>query len=436
MNSTIIKRLQRALAVGLVLVFILIPFSNALTATSDHGGIPATGIVCTTNASATFTLTALDGYIHMTDGNTVYTWSFSEGRDDFQFPGPVLCVNEGDTVTIVLHNTLPVDTSLVFPGQENVLANDLPSQPQFDVLGQMTSLTQVAVANGGSITYSFVASRPGTFVYESGTNPGIQVPMGLFGALIVRPAAGANFVYNDTGGRSTEFNPQAEILMLLSEIDPILNKAIERGETFDLSQYHPRYFLINGRAFPDTIAPNNASWLPEQPYGSLAHILPYDAVNNPLPALSRYIGVGSKDYPFHPHAFNGIIVGRDGYKLVGSAGEDLSYESFSMAIGPAQTWDVLFAWEDEYGFDPETNPLPVELPGDQNAAYGVFYGSAYLGNQDVLPTGTTSYNQCGEFYHIAHNHALQQLVGWGTIMTGMTTFTRVDPPQPNNCPVN
>jgi hypothetical protein len=48
--------------------------------------------------------------------------------------------------------------------------------------------------------------------------------------------------------------------------------------------------------------------------------------------------------------------------------------------------------------------------------------------------GTTSYNQCGEFYHIAHNHALQQVAGWGVTLIGQVTFTRIDPPLPNNCP--
>ncbi len=41
------------------------------------------------------------------------------------------------------------------------------------------------------MTYSFVASKPGTYIYESGTNPEKQVRMGLFGALIVRPTQGS-----------------------------------------------------------------------------------------------------------------------------------------------------------------------------------------------------------------------------------------------------
>ena len=34
-----------------------------------------------------------------------------------------------------------------------------------------------------------------------------------------------------------------------------------------MNTYHPRYWLINGRGFPDSIADNFASWLPNQPYG-------------------------------------------------------------------------------------------------------------------------------------------------------------------------
>jgi hypothetical protein len=40
----------------------------------------------------------------------------------------------------------------------------------------------------------------------------------------------------------------------------------------------------------------------------------------------------------------------------------------------------------------------------------------------------TSQVECGEFYIIAHNHALFQLTSWGVPMTGPGTFMRVDPP--------
>ena len=103
-------------------------------------------------------------------------------------------------------------------------ANGAPAQPQFDGGGNVTSLTNVAPANGGSMTYSFVASRPGTFLYESGTNPEKQVRMGLAGVLIVRPAQGAAFAYNRA---DSQFTPEEEFLVFLSEIDPYQHEAAE-----------------------------------------------------------------------------------------------------------------------------------------------------------------------------------------------------------------
>jgi len=239
------------------------------------------GIVCTTSPNASFTLTAKDGYIGTPDDNIVYMWGYSEGNSPFQHPGPVLCVNEGDTVTIILQNNLPEDVSITFPGQEDVLADGVPAQPQFSGT-TLTSLTNVAVANGGSVTYSFVAQNPGTFLYQSGTNPDIQVRMGLFGVLVVRPMMGMDGEMYVNHRLDSQFNPATEFLVLLSEIDPYLNQAVERGLSFNMANYHPRYWLINGRGFPDSMAPNGASWLPSQPYGALARVQQFQD-NDALP---------------------------------------------------------------------------------------------------------------------------------------------------------
>ncbi|GAA2159152.1 multicopper oxidase [Humibacillus xanthopallidus] len=396
---------------------------------------PAVGIVCTTgaggvSASPIFNLTTHTGYISLPDGNTTFMWGFSNGADDFQHPGPVLCVNEGDTVTVILHNTLPDATSVVFPGQENVLADGVPSQPEVSG-ATMTSLAGTAAAAGGSATYTFTATRPGTFLYESGTNPEKQVRMGLFGALIVRPTLGANHAYDDPTSR---FTPNEEFMVLLSEIDPYQHQAVENGATFNMNTYHPRYWLINGRGFPDSIADNGAAWLPNQPYGSLASVSPFGGAAHPYPGLARYLNVGTEDYPFHPHGNNGLVIGRDGRPLTGSGGQDLSMEKFAINIGPGQTWDVLFKWFDAEGYNPTTNPVPVTVPSLANEVIGVFYsGSPYLGSRETLPPGTQSKNQCGEYYIISHNHALFQITSWGTNMTGPITYMRINPPTPNSC---
>ena len=449
MRKQILKRMWWGLALiaAASIVMMAVTLLPRTQPAAAQAAPPEEGIICTSDVSPnpTFTLTTHTGYIGLPDDNVVFMWGFSEGSSPFQHPGPVLCVNEGDTVTIILQNNLSVDTSIIFPGQDDVLANGQPAQPQFDGGGSLTSLTNMALANGGSITYSFVANHPGTFVYESGTNPGIQVQMGLFGALIVRPSAGPDHVNNRS---DSKFNTEAEFMNLFSEIDPFLHQAVEQGIPFDLNDYHPRYWLINGRGFPDTIAPNFASWLPNQPYGALGRIYPYDTnefldpPDNTIPnpayypdlALERFLNVGATIIPMHPHAKNALIINRDGRPVEGQGGEDLAWENFSLPVGSGQTYDGLFKWEDVEKYNETTNPVPVTIPNLQNLVPGELYSdSPYLGGEGTPTVGHTTLNQCGEYYIISHNHALSQIVSWGVPMTGAVTFLRIDPPLPNNC---
>jgi hypothetical protein len=432
-------------------------YSSGVTSAATTTSTNRIGIVCTRGAAGTpiFDLTTAVGYISLPDGNTTYTWGYSEVGKPFQHPGPVLCVNEGDAVTVRLtnkHNTVKVPTSIMFPGQENVRANGAPVQPVFDGGGALASMVDTA-ADSGTVTYTFTATKAGTYLYESGTDPETQVRMGLFGTLIVYPTAGPSHAYDSP---QSEFTPSEEFLILLSEIDPYQHDAVETcaatvgcsattagiASMFNIDDYHPRYWLVNGRGFPDSVADNKASWLPSQPYGALARIHPFndsvlstDPNYHPLPGLGRYLNVGTEDYPFHPHGNNGSIIARDGAELRSTDGKDLSFEKFSINIGPGQTWDVLFKWYDAENYSP-TNPVNVEIPSIANQVFGMFYsGSPYLGSQGTLPPGTQTLNQCGEFYIIAHNHALYQITSWGVNMTGPITYMRVDPPYPNNCPL-
>jgi FtsP/CotA-like multicopper oxidase with cupredoxin domain len=416
------------------------PFA-AQAATTDTS--KPTGIACTTSAGSnpTFTLDAKEGYIQLPDGTSAYMWSYANGGAAFQHPGPVLCVNEGDTVTVILTNTLAEPVSIMFPGQENVLADGAPAQPQFNGSGALTSLTNAAAPAGGSVSYSFVATNPGSYIYESGTLPHKQVRMGLFGALIVRPALGASYMYNRPDSQyttNTQFStggPQVneEYMVLLSELDPYQHYYAEAGYAFDFNYYHPRYWLINGRGFPDSIADNFSPYLPDQPYGALARIHPMSA-SHPYPGAIRYLNVGTEEFPYHPHGNNGLVIGRDGRALQGVTGQDLSMEKFAINIGPSQAWDVIFDWHDAEGYDPATNPVPVTIPQVNNQEFGMFYsGSPYLGKQGPLPPGASTLNTCGEYYVISHNHALFQMSSWGVNATGPITYVRVDPPLPNNC---
>src|SRR5690242_3173367 len=152
-----------------------------------------------------FSLTAQPAYLTQPDGQMIYSWGYGcKGSpagylpdpnpigstpvpgiktnrfcNTMQVPGPTLIVKEGDTVTVTLTNNLPNaagNTSILFPGF-NVTATG----------GVAGLITQEAVP-GGTVTYSFQATSPGTRAYYSGTQGDLQVEMGLYGAVIVLPA--------------------------------------------------------------------------------------------------------------------------------------------------------------------------------------------------------------------------------------------------------
>jgi hypothetical protein len=398
-----------AVAVGAALVAL---------AASSASSAPAgpTGIACATGPS--FSLRTAAGHVLTPDGNSVFMWGYANDPGSFQMPGPVLCVNEGDVVSVTLTNSAVTErVSIAFPGQTGVTAS-----------GGCTGLvTQEASTGCGAVTYTFTAGEPGTYLYESGTDPSKQVQMGLYGALIVRPDLGEFYAYNDP---QTQFSN--EFLVLLNEIDPDLHRAVELGRPYNISARHPEYWHVNGRSFPDTIAEDGASYLPNQPYGALVQVEPYDAEDNPLPILIRYANAGMDNHPFHPHGNHLRVIARDGRLLRGPGGEDTSFEDFSRTIGSGQAYDLLFRWDDVDPWISGGDPVPVTIPNLQNLVFKddtTFYsGDPRLGEQDELPVGVTSYNECGEFYFPWHSHALNEFTNFDEGFGGLATLLRVEPP--------
>ncbi len=426
---------RRARVLGAVAAATLALVAGGLATHEGAAAATSEALLCEANAQQIFSLTARPGFVSTPDGNSILMWSYGMSTRGFQLPGPTLCVESGRPVTVILHNALPEGTSIIFPGQLGVKADGNPAQPEFDAFGSLTSLVHAAPATNGSVTYTFTAGKPGTYLYASGTDVRKQTQMGLYGALVVRPAGHASQVNDRT---DSTFNPSHEYAFLLSEVDPEVHLAVERDQKVNWNDYNARYFMINGRSMPDTLAPNNASWLPNQPYGALVHIRPWDATTNPLPAVIRYLNAGTVNYPFHPHGSDERVINKDGRALQGAAGQDVGFLKYDIDVKPGQTVDALMDWRDVDAWNPVTNPLPTELPviTDQ-LLVGTdtwFSESPYLGQKNQLPANITSLNECGEYYHVAHSHALQQATNYGAAFGGMMTVFRIDPP--SGCPAN
>ncbi|MEO5745166.1 MAG: multicopper oxidase domain-containing protein, partial [Terracoccus sp.] len=215
-----LARLTRPLRsrLGLGVAVLAVVAGTATMVPASASAATSEGLLCDTSASNTFTLSAGDGYVSTPDGNSIYMWSFAnEVKGSFQLPGPTLCVTQGAKVTVILHNHLPEASSIVFPGQTGVLADGNPAQPEYttDASPTLTSMVKSAAATTGSVTYTFTAGTPGTYLYKSGTDVDKQVQMGMFGALVVRPAGHSDQV---NARSDSKFSTANEYLFLLSEV--------------------------------------------------------------------------------------------------------------------------------------------------------------------------------------------------------------------------
>lgn len=253
------------------------------------------GLISLTGSSAiaapiAIDLCAVPGTATLTGSVSVPIWGFalnpgSCAAATATLPGPVLDIHEGDAVTINVTNGLPTGHTL-----------------SFETPGIEFSPGPTDAAVGATVTRSFTATAPGTYLYQSAGDAGRQEAMGLYGALIVRSNT-PNQAYDTT---TTAFG--AEATLVLSQVDPNFNAA---PETFDMKDYLATYWLINGKAYPDTapiLAPSAASVLLRylnagydntsmMLLGMHQRVLARDAslLNNPFEATAEIIPAGGTE---------------------------------------------------------------------------------------------------------------------------------------------
>jgi FtsP/CotA-like multicopper oxidase with cupredoxin domain len=361
----------------------------SLLAATAQAAVPGiTAAPGAAGSTSTFNLVASAAYTSQPDGASIYTWGYgcAGGTATFkpaaiagtcgamQLPGPTLIVTQGDTVTVTLTNNLPAaagNTSMLFPGFHVTATGGAPGV-----------LTQEA-AHLGTVTYSFTADTAGTHSYYSGTQGDLQVEMGLYGALIVLPNLGGGkptgYVPPATGdhlpntcfavgGRPTSLDTagdfrlaaaafdhpgtcyEREYLFQFSEMDPAIHTQALQQSTLACTQaagcmqvqtepYHPAYFLINGRSFPDLADPNYVSQYPNQPYNGNPHMHPGEQV------LVRVIGQGRAQHPLHEHANHLRVLARDGNMLTTTTTNKLAGPLlFTTTTTPGQALDAIFQY--------------------------------------------------------------------------------------------
>ena len=259
-----------------------IPAAGVPDATVDQGAQP---LAFTQDGDTkVFELTAQPVRWKILPDITVTAWSYNG-----MVPGPLLRLTEGDKVRVVLHNRLPVPTTIHWHGI--ILPNGMDGVPD---------MTQPPVQPGQDFTYEFQVRQVGTYWYHSHYHSDVQLPVGLYGPLIIDPKTPAGPP------------PDVDQVIMLSEWRWL------EGDTYPsmpMAGMEPNYFTINGKAFPST---------------------PEITLKQGQRLRLRFIAAGQFAHPMHLHGPPFKIVATDGHAVPEAA----QLTKDTVLVGPGERYDV------------------------------------------------------------------------------------------------
>lgn len=237
------------------------------------------------NGVKVFNLTAKPVKWPITGDTTVTAWTYNG-----TVPGPLIRVNEGDKIRVVLKNELPEATSIHWHGLPVPNNQDGVAEP---------AVTQKPIMPGETYTYEFVAKPAGTYMYHSHVQTDRQIPIGLSAPLIIDPSAEQTY--------------DKDFVVMLNEWQ------IKDGKTYAAmpGMNEPNYFTVNGKAFPD---------------------IPTINVKKGERVRVRLIGAGQFEHPMHLHGMSFKIVATDGNPVP----EVAQLTKDTIPVHPGERFDVEF----------------------------------------------------------------------------------------------
>jgi FtsP/CotA-like multicopper oxidase with cupredoxin domain len=294
-----------------------------------------------------------------------------------QHTAPILWVDQGDELYLTLTNLgfvlRPdlIDAHTVhWHGFRNAI-------PYFDGVPQ----TGVSVPLGRDFVYYYNARDPGTYMYHCHVEEVEHIQMGMGGPIFIRPAQNGNtalypsgkFAYNDGDG-STGYD--REFALMLSEVWAEMHWNNAHIQLSEWTDYHADFYMINGRAYPDTLLPNlpdpglvdTGAPLQYQPMSALVTAKPGERV------LLRFINFGYETQTMAVDEIKMTVVGKDAGHLRGRDSTNLYYDVNALRVAPGATFDVIFT-------------APAFSGGSGTSGLGYDAYSLYNRNYDNLTNG-------------------------------------------------
>jgi FtsP/CotA-like multicopper oxidase with cupredoxin domain len=183
-----------------------------------------------------------------------------------------------------------------------------------------------------------------------------HMQMGMLGNLYVRPrqnklpagtvlgtwihAAGNTYAYNDGDG-STRYD--VEYPIQIGSFDPDFHDASFNVQPLPFAGMRDRYFLLNGRGYPDTANP--AVLTTVDPLGNTQASQPVSSLITAAPGQRILLRISNLSVTqFYTLGTNGLpmeVVGLDARLLRDGAGNNLYYKTNSLTLGGGQSADVI-----------------------------------------------------------------------------------------------
>jgi FtsP/CotA-like multicopper oxidase with cupredoxin domain len=184
-----------------------------------------------------------------------------------------------------------------------------------------------------------------------------HMQMGMLGNLFVRPRQnrcssdisipcppghvdGNTYAYNDNDG-STRYDVEYEIQM--GSFDPDFHDASLNVQPLPFGAMKDRYFLLNGRGYPDTVDPGPLSTT--DPLGMLQESQPVSSLIRALPNKRILLRISNLNITeFYTLGTNGLpmeVIALDARLLRDGAGNNMYYKTNSLTLGGGQSADVI-----------------------------------------------------------------------------------------------
>lgn len=294
-----------------------------------------------------------------TDSTEYANWVMDKGLLAANSPGPTISVDEDDELFLSLTNVgMAMRPDLFDP--HTVHWHGFPNA---SAIFDGNPDNSVSINAGASLTYYYQAKDAGTYMYHCHVEATEHMQMGMLGNLYVRPRQNrcdlvndpsvpggtcppghvngvTTYAYNDSDG-STQYD--VDFPIQLGSFDPNYHDASFNVQPLPFAAMKDRYFMINGRGYPDTVDPNPLYTV--DPLGDLQQSQPISSlieVNHGERVLLRISNLNVTQ--FNTLAINGLpmeVVALDARLLRDEDDNNMYYKTNSITLGGGQSVDVI-----------------------------------------------------------------------------------------------